>query len=205
MGCHSLLQGIFLTLGSNPGFLHCRQSLYHLSHQGSLWGKGRVSFLHMLNCSSTICWKNYYSTLNFLDTFAKTWWYMCTKWSKSERERQMPYDITYVWNLRYAQMNLSTKQKQTQTCGYQGGRVRGGEDWKFGIRRCKLLYTGRTNNKVQLYSAGRCIRNPVINHNWSETASINGVGNCTDWRGWWAILHDVTQSQTQLSTHAHKP
>ena len=27
--------GIFLTQGSNPGLLHCRQLLYHLSHQGS--------------------------------------------------------------------------------------------------------------------------------------------------------------------------
>ena len=35
MGNHSLLQGIFLTQGSNPGLLHCRQILYHLSHQGS--------------------------------------------------------------------------------------------------------------------------------------------------------------------------
>ena len=32
---HSLLQGIFPTQGSNPGLLHCRQILYHLSHQGS--------------------------------------------------------------------------------------------------------------------------------------------------------------------------
>ena len=24
-----------------------------------------------------------------------------TKWSKSERERWIPYDITYVWNLKY--------------------------------------------------------------------------------------------------------
>ena len=24
-----------------------------------------------------------------------------TKWSKSERERQMPYAITYMWNLKY--------------------------------------------------------------------------------------------------------
>ena len=23
------------------------------------------------------------------------------KWSKSERERQIPYDITYIWNLEY--------------------------------------------------------------------------------------------------------
>ena len=32
---YSLLQGIFLTQGSNPGLLHCRQILYYLSHQGS--------------------------------------------------------------------------------------------------------------------------------------------------------------------------
>ena len=31
VGCHFLLQGIFLTQGSNPGLLHCRQILYHLS------------------------------------------------------------------------------------------------------------------------------------------------------------------------------
>ena len=35
VGCHSLLQGIFPTQGSNPGLLHCRKILYHLSHQGS--------------------------------------------------------------------------------------------------------------------------------------------------------------------------
>ena len=34
VGCHSLLRGIFPLQGSNPGFLHCRQILYHLSHQG---------------------------------------------------------------------------------------------------------------------------------------------------------------------------
>jgi len=35
MGCHFLLQGIFPTQESNPGLLHCRQTPYHLSHQGS--------------------------------------------------------------------------------------------------------------------------------------------------------------------------
>ena len=35
MGSHSLLQGIFLMEGSNPGLLYCRQILYCLSHQGS--------------------------------------------------------------------------------------------------------------------------------------------------------------------------
>ena len=35
VGCHFLLQGIFWAQGSNPGLLHCRQTLYPLSHQGS--------------------------------------------------------------------------------------------------------------------------------------------------------------------------
>ena len=35
VGCHPFLQCIFPTLGSNPGLLHFRQILYHLSHQGS--------------------------------------------------------------------------------------------------------------------------------------------------------------------------
>ena len=34
--CHFLLQRIFPTQRSNPGLPHCRQTLYHLSHQGSL-------------------------------------------------------------------------------------------------------------------------------------------------------------------------
>ena len=35
VGSHSLLQGIFLIQEQNPGLLHCRQILYHLSHQAS--------------------------------------------------------------------------------------------------------------------------------------------------------------------------
>ena len=39
VGCHFLLQGIFQTQGLNLQLLrllHCRQTLYLLSHQGSL-------------------------------------------------------------------------------------------------------------------------------------------------------------------------
>ena len=48
-----------------------------------------------------------------------------TKWNKSDREKQISYDITYMWNLKkMIQMNLFTKQKQThrhrkQIYGYQ--------------------------------------------------------------------------------------
>jgi len=40
---HSLLQGIFLTQGSNKSLLHYRWVLYHLSHQGSS-GDSRLFF-----------------------------------------------------------------------------------------------------------------------------------------------------------------
>ena len=36
VGCHFLLQGIFLTQGSNPGLLHCRYTLYPLSQRGTV-------------------------------------------------------------------------------------------------------------------------------------------------------------------------
>ena len=47
-----------------------------------------------------------------------------TKGSKSERERQIPYDITYTWNLKYNTNKLIYNQKQThkyreKTCGRQ--------------------------------------------------------------------------------------
>ena len=37
VGCHALLQGIFLTQGLIPGLPHCRQILDCLSHEGSPW------------------------------------------------------------------------------------------------------------------------------------------------------------------------
>ena len=49
MGCYSLLQGIFPTQGLNPGFLHFRQILYYLSHQGSPDShRGQCKFRHHL-------------------------------------------------------------------------------------------------------------------------------------------------------------
>ena len=39
-----------------------------------------------------------------------------TKWSKSERERQIPYNITYLWNLKYDINELVYKtETDTQT------------------------------------------------------------------------------------------
>ena len=43
MDCHSLLQGIFPTQGSNQGVLHCRQILYHLRYK-VLWELKRIQW-----------------------------------------------------------------------------------------------------------------------------------------------------------------
>ena len=41
---HRLLQGIFVSQGWNLGLLHCRQILYHLSHQGSPGCHGKQKY-----------------------------------------------------------------------------------------------------------------------------------------------------------------
>ena len=98
-----------------------------------------------------------------------------TKQSKSERERQIPYDITYMWNLKYDinQHIYETKtdsqiQRTDLWLPRDGGwGQRGGKDWEFGISRCKLVYIGWIN-KVLLYSAGNYIQYPVTNHDGKE-------------------------------------
>ena len=55
MGCHFLLQGIFLTQGSNPHLLcllHCRQMLYRLSYQA----KQMIETRYHLELKESINW-----------------------------------------------------------------------------------------------------------------------------------------------------
>ena len=67
-----------------------------------------------------------------------------------------------------AQMNLSTKQKQThrhreETCGYcRGGS---GMDREFGVGGCKLLHLEWISSKVLLYSTGNYIQSLGVEHN----------------------------------------
>ena len=58
----------------------------------------------------------------------------------------MPYDITYMWNLKYG----------------------GGMEWEVGVSRCKLLCIEWMNNKVLLYNTENFIHYPMMNHNGKE-------------------------------------
>ena len=49
VGCHSLLQGIFLTQGLNLGLLHNRQILYPLCHQEA-HTLSKITYLIMYMC-----------------------------------------------------------------------------------------------------------------------------------------------------------
>ena len=50
VGCHFLLQEIFLTQGSNLVLPHCRWMLYHLSHQGSPQSIARQKMKDYYHC-----------------------------------------------------------------------------------------------------------------------------------------------------------
>ena len=90
---------------------------------------------------------------NEIKPFAATWMQLeITVLSQSERERQIPYDITYMWNLKY-DTNESIYKTATDSWTYRRDlwlpRARGIE-WEVGVSRCKLLYIERINNKVLL-------------------------------------------------------
>ena len=52
-GCHSLLQGIFPTQGSNPGLLHCRRILYKTTNKWLL--NSQSDFKIYKHCSKYKC------------------------------------------------------------------------------------------------------------------------------------------------------
>ena len=68
---------------------------------------------------------------------------MCIKRSSSG-ERQIPYEITLIWNPIYSR-EKKLHRKEThglgeRTCGCQGGVGGSGMDREFGVNRCKLLH-----------------------------------------------------------------
>ena len=93
-----------------------------------------------------------------------------TKWSQAERERQIPYSITYTWNLKYGTNLKSTKQKQSHrhrnrpmVAKEEGRGSRMDRVWG-----CKLLYLEWISNDVLLYSTGNYIQPLMIEHDGKE-------------------------------------
>ena len=107
----------------------------------------------------------YYSTIKKKEImpFAATWMNLeMIILSQLDRERQISYDIAYMWYLKKKmEMNLFIKWKQTHRLKKKkivvtsGRRVSwGGIDCEFGIDINTLLYLKGITNKDLLYSTG---------------------------------------------------
>ena len=89
------------------------------------------------------------------------------------RERQTPYDITYMWNLKIQhkwtclQNRNWLRDPENRTVVSKGEREGRGMDWEFGVGKCKLLHL-EWINKVRQYRTGNYIQNHVINHKKSS-------------------------------------
>ena len=65
-----------------------------------------------------------------------------TEWSKSERERQISYDITYMWNLKKGYKWTYLQNRNRLTDSENKLKVTKGERWGEGeIRKLGLTYT----------------------------------------------------------------
>ena len=93
-----------------------------------------------------------------------------TKWSKSDRERQISWYHSYMQSDYFVklQMNLLTK-KQTwgywkETYGYQRGKVGEGINQKFVMNTYILLYIRQIINQELLYSTENSTQFSVVTY-----------------------------------------
>ena len=84
-----------------------------------------------------------------------------TKWTKSDKERHIPYDITHMILLIIESLKCGTNESilidiEDRVLFAQGGGEEGsGMDWEFGISRYKPWYLEWINNEVLLYRTGK--------------------------------------------------
>ena len=83
-----------------------------------------------------------------------------TKWSKSERERQVPYDITFMWNLKYGK---NEHNYRTETNSWTESLPKGRGSGIYWVCRCHLLHLEWISNEVLLYSTQK---KTIPNHLW---------------------------------------
>ena len=77
---------------------------------------------------------------------------------KSDSERQISYDIIYLWNLKY---------------DIEGEGEGSGMDWEFGVSRCKPLHLEWMSNENLLYGTGNYIQSLGIEHDGRQYEKKN--------------------------------
>ena len=92
VGSLSLLQGIFPSQGSNPGLLHCRQTLYHLSHEAS----PRILKWVVFPFSKGSFQPRNWTGVSFIaDRFFTSW---ATREALTDAQFQIPSHVLAFWN-----------------------------------------------------------------------------------------------------------
>ena len=86
----------------------------------------------------------------------------------TQKERQIPYYITYIWNLIYG-INEPFHRKENhklreQTCGCKGEGGDNGMDWEFGVNRRKLLPLEWISNEILPCSTGNYVQSLMMEH-----------------------------------------
>ena len=87
--------------------------------------------------------------------FAATWMYLEIIIRSEASQRKIPYDVTYMWNLKYDTNELiyetETDSQRTDLRLPRGRRGGGGMDWEFGIDMYTLICIQWITNKNLLY------------------------------------------------------
>ena len=81
--------------------------------------------------------------------------------SKSERERHIVYNITYIWNLIYGTKESFHRKDNPELGEYSFGCQGGGRgsvvDWELVVNRCNLLPLELISNEILLCSTGNYV------------------------------------------------
>ena len=112
--------------------------------------------------------------------------------SKSKRERQIPYDIIYMWNRKHDINELLWNRKRLTDIENRlvvAKGAGGGMNWESGVSRCKLLFT-EWINKVLLYSTMNYIQ-------WVQFSSV--IQSCP------ILCNPMNRSMPGLPVHYQLP
>ena len=117
------------------------------------------------------------------------------KWSKSERERYIPYNMTYMWNYRWTYLQKRSRSTDLDGLGLARGEGEGGMNWDIGVSRCKVLHLEGIDSKVLLYSTGNSIQSPGKDHDGKEYLKrmyiCTSLSHFTDSRKWHNIVSQL--------------
>ena len=98
---------------------------------------------------------------------------------RSEKERQISYAMTYMWNLKCdtnEPIHKTETDSQTSRTDFwlpRGSCSGGGVEWEFGVSRCKLLYRKQISNKVL------CVAQGAIFNILRKTVTEKNMFKCT--------------------------